>query len=45
MAIKERIEKLERARFLLAMKDRWLRADFDEDDRLAKEIEELRKML
>lgn len=45
MAIKEKIEKLERARFLLAMKDSWLRADFDEDVRLAKEIEELKKML
>ena len=43
--IQERIAKLGRARFLLAMKDFWSRADFAEDDKMEKEIRELEKKL
>lgn len=39
----ERLEKLEWDRFILAMKDRWDRADFDENTRLGNEIEALKK--
>ena len=39
----ERLEKLEWDRFILAMKDRWDRADFDEDARLGREIEAFKK--
>ena len=39
----ERLEKLEWDRFILAMKDRWDRADFDEDTRLIREIEAIKK--
>lgn len=41
--IAARLEKVEFDRFILAMKDRWDRADFDEDARLGREIEALKK--
>ena len=38
-----RLNELNRARFLLAMKDYWSRADFDKDDRLRAEMLKLEK--
>lgn len=40
-----RLNELNRARFLLAMKDYWSRADFDKDDRLRAEMLKLEKEL
>lgn len=40
-----RLNELNRARFLLAMKDFWSRADFDKDDRLKAEMLKLEKEL
>lgn len=40
-----RLNELNRARFLLAMKDFWSRADFDKDDRLRAEMLKLEKEL
>ena len=40
-----RLNELNRARFLLAMKDYWSRADFDKDDRLRAEMLRLEKEL
>lgn len=40
-----RIDTLETARFYLAMKDRWTRADFDRDDKMWNEIFTLKKEL
>lgn len=39
----ERIRELENKRFFLAMKDFWNRKDFERDEELRKEIEELKK--
>ena len=39
----ERIEELENRRFFLAMKDFWDRRDFERDEELRREIEELKK--
>lgn len=41
----KRLNELNRARFLLAMKDFWSRADFDKDDRLRAEMLKLEKEL
>lgn len=38
-----RIEELETARFYLAMKDRWNNEDFQTDDRLYRELRELKQ--
>lgn len=43
--ITQRLEELNKARFLLAMKDFWSRADFDRDDKMRAEIRELEKEL
>ena len=39
----EKIRKLENKRFFLAMKDNWTRKDFERDEELRREIEELKK--
>ena len=39
----EKIRELENTRFFLAMKDNWNRKDFERDEELRKEIEELKK--
>lgn len=41
--ITKRIEVLENRRFMLAMKDRWSRADYELDDELLIELIALRK--
>lgn len=43
--IEKKIETLEKRRFFLNMKDGWNYNDFQLDDKLKKEIEELEKML
>lgn len=43
--IRNRIDKLEWERFYLACKDRWLPADWTEDNRLYREITDLETML
>lgn len=43
--ITQRLEELNRARFLLAMKDFWSRADFNHDDKMRAEIRKLEKEL
>lgn len=43
--INERIETLERRKFMLAMKDNWNRKDFETDRQLAREILALEKEL
>lgn len=43
--ITQRLEELNRARFLLAMKDFWSRADFDRDNKMRAEIRKLEKEL
>lgn len=43
--IKNRIDTLTRERFYLACKDRWLPRDFDEDDKMYRELTALKKML
>ena len=40
-----RLNELNKTRFLLAMKDYWSRADFDKDDRLRAEMLKLEKEL
>lgn len=40
----EKIQKLENLRFFLAMKDNWTRTDFERDEQLRREIEELKKI-
>ncbi len=39
----EKIRELENRRFFLAMKDNWTRKDFERDEELRREIEELKK--
>lgn len=39
----EKIRELENKRFFLAMKDNWTTKDFDRDEELRREIEELKK--
>jgi hypothetical protein len=41
----KRLNELNRARFLLAMKDYWSRADFDRDDEMRAEMLKLEKAL
>ena len=41
----KRLSELNRARFLLAMKDYWSRTDFDKDDQLRAEMLRLEKEL
>ena len=43
--ITQRLNELNRARFLLAMKDFWSRADFDKDDKMRAEKLKLEKEL
>ena len=43
--INERIETLEKRKFMLAMKDNWNRKDFEEDRKLTNEILKLEKEL
>lgn len=43
--ITERIKKLAWDRFCLACKDRWLKADWDEDRRMEREIKTLEAQL
>lgn len=43
--IEARLKKVEYAEFILQMKDMWSRSDYDEDDRLRREIRELKKQL
>ena len=43
--IEARLKKVEYAEFILQMKDTWSRSDYDEDDRLRREIRELKKQL
>ena len=40
-----RIDRLATLRMYLACKDRWTRADFEEDDKMVKEQNELEAML
>lgn len=41
--MKQRLEKLEKERFLLEMKDRWNAKDYDIDRQYRNEIRELKK--
>ena len=41
----ERIDKLETARFYLAMQDRWGAREFEKDNELYAEIQKLKAML
>lgn len=43
--IKERIEKLEAAKFYLAMKDMWSSSDYVTDREYSTEIKRLKEML
>ena len=43
--IEARIEELETREFYLKMKDRWSRSDFDYNDKLHREIRELKEQL
>ena len=43
--MKERLERLEKELFLLEMKDRWNREDFDKSAHLSHEIKEIKKNL
>lgn len=43
--IEKRIDELESARFFLAMKDRWDRRDYEADDKMFKELLELKEQL
>ena len=43
--LEKRLEKLEQEKFILAMKDYWFNSDWEEDNRLDKEIAETKKAL
>lgn len=43
--INKRMEELENARFFLAMKDRWDRRDYEADDKMFRELLELKEQL
>lgn len=43
--LENRLQKLENAKFILAMKDLWNHSDWEEDNRLDKEIAETKKAL
>lgn len=43
--IKEKIEKLEKAIFYLSMKDRWNSRDYDDNYKMHRELEALRKKM
>lgn len=41
----KKLDELDREQFMLMMADHWDRRDFDENNRLSREMAELRKML
>ena len=41
----KKLDELDRKQFMLMMADHWDRCDFDENNRLTREMAELRKML